>query len=280
MWYRRASRRKSGRPDLNHEFLKWLASGFPPGLPILPPLLIRDLGVLTLWPKIGWVAGRNASATATMLAKMTDGRIVLSDPDAKTAEIGPSYAGSIGPSIGDSRLPPSAADFVVGLDIGTFADRDKFLTEAARVARPNALVALVERGALKINPLHLAGVDKCWRETIDPNGFKPVPPDLDWIRGLSDWDNLYPPGATDLAVAFGVDLNDEAFVIEGNLAADQLANCMLDAGGKDVDPSLRSALVQRLQWHLADAFPDRSGFGVSWPLIARRRRPPEQRTSS
>ena len=280
MRYRRGSRRRSGRPDLNHEFLQWLASGFPPGLPILPPLLIRELGVLTLWPKIGWVAGRNAGATATMLAKMTDGRIVLSDPDARNAEASTSCAGPVGPSIRDSGLPNGSADFIIGVDIGTFADRDKFLTEAGRIARPNALVALVERGALKINPLHLAGVDKCWRETIDPNGFTPVPPDLGWIRGLSDWDNMYPPGATDLAMAFGVDLNDEAFVMDGNLAVDQLAKCMLDAGGKDVDPSLRPALVQRLQCHLADAFPDRSGFGVSWPLIARRRRFPEQRTSS
>jgi hypothetical protein len=239
---------------------------YPGCQPIVPPVLLADLTLLIRpYAKLGWVAGGNAGPAAFILADYNPAsRVALTDPN--PADVAAACASKCvfpsGSSVADSGLPPGVVDFIVGVGIGSFSERDGFLSEARRVASANALVIVIEPGAMKMSPTCLAAVDGFWRDMIDSKGLKQEPLGVGWAQTL-------PEEFTDGG------LSD--FDMNGLWTTEQLIEYVLMLpGAREVRAIHGSKLADRLRADLMGSVPEGSAYPVDWPLVVRIARVDEQ----
>jgi hypothetical protein len=258
-------RRRYKRPLLRRKsphFWEWLGERppqYPEWQPIVPPRLLAQLcAMMRPWANLGRVAGRDAAPAACMLANNNPGcRVALTDSDAAgvAAACASGNVFPSGSSVADSGLPPGVADFIVGVDIGSFAERDGFLPEARRLASTSGLVAVIEHGAMEMSALALAAVDGFWRELIDANGLKLERPDLGWLATLPE--AFHDGGLPECAI-------EVAWTI------DRLTKYVLSrAGAEEAYALLGCQLEERLQQRLIARCPGQTIFRIRWPLVVR-----------
>ena len=239
---------------------------YPSSQPIVPPVLLCDLtSMIRPYAKLGWVAGRNAGPAAFILANNNpNSRVALTDPN--PAEVAAACASKSvfpsGASVADSGLPPGVVDFIVGVGVGSFSERDGFLPEARRVASANALVVVIEPGAMKMPRAVLAAVDGFWRDMINSKGLKHDPLGVGWAQTL-------PEAFTDGGLW--------DFDMDALWKTEQLIEYVLTlAGAREVRAVDGSKLADRLSADLVASDPGDSAFHVYWPLVVRIARVDEQ----
>jgi SAM-dependent methyltransferase len=138
--------------------------------PIYPSALVDFLADLTPAPTLAWDCGCGSGQLSTLLADRFD-RVFATDASAeqlantvphKSVEYRAAFAERSG-------LPDASADLITVAQAAHWFDLDSFYAEARRVARPQAIVALISYGVLQMDDEACGRVvRRIYEEDLDP----------------------------------------------------------------------------------------------------------------
>ncbi len=222
--------------------------------PHYPPALAAELAALCEQRELAWEAGCGSGQLTMSLAPHFR-QIIATDPSRAqldAAEHRPNIEYRCAPAEA-SDLPDGCADLVVAAQAAHWFDWPRFVTEAGRVARPGALVALISYGIVEVDDTPaiaryyhetLAGFWPPGRRHVE-NGYR----DLQW-----PWGTVAPP-----ALAMRASWTRDELV--GYATTWSATVKLVDKRGPEPFDAFRAALER--EW------PDDSRREIRWPLTLR-----------
>jgi SAM-dependent methyltransferase len=145
------------------------AAGYAAYRPTYPMELVNELAKITPSQALALDCGCGTGQLSVLLAERFD-RVVATDASAAQIEKAEShqrvtYRTALAE---DSGLPDASVDLITVAQAAHWLDLDKFYTEVRRVARPNAVLALITYGVLHVEGDVDPTVQHFYYETIGP----------------------------------------------------------------------------------------------------------------
>ncbi|HLL20495.1 MAG TPA: class I SAM-dependent methyltransferase [Kofleriaceae bacterium] len=223
--------------------------------PTYPPALADELAARTA-PVTAWDVGCGNGQLSVALASRF-ARVIATDPSQSQIDAAPSHPHVTYQCVTaeDSGLSDASVDLVVAAQAAHWFDWPRFVTEAGRIARPGALIALVSYGIVLVEGDAGDIVARYYHEVVGPY----------WPKGREHVENGY----RDLAMPWPA-VEAPVLAMEATWTRDELVGYVStwSATVKLVE-TCGLAPFEELGRALVAMWPDGERRPIRWPLALR-----------